>query len=487
MNNKYRIIINALIAMLLFSACSVKQSDTKTVFYNQLIITGDVETELILDMFTDTIPFQELNMDNETFLSFNLSSLLSYYDFDEADYDVLFTSNDGIKNKLSGGFEFINLYLSSTGWNVVGTDFPSALGLKNLKSIVLIKNTSDWSDSTNIITPFENRISLTPGKMHLMDLEILNCFEGTTTKNSSTMETYAAIQVLPLNKLIPIATPAVVMTRDGGYYPMEIDGYLQLQGNRLNYVDPNKRLVLFDVVGIIEQPPVKSIMDTYHDALQFIDMNERVMVIYIDGFSYGQYNYAVATSHMPFMSDLSKAEMAVAVFVPVTNSGMAAMLTGQPPNINGIKDRNNRNPKIETIFDYLISNEKSSMLIEGNASILNLNTNTVLNPDLNNNGHTDDEVFKSAVENMNGIDYFMVHFHGLDDSGHTYGDLASETMAKLLEIDSYVEALVSLWDGMVIITSDHGMHSTETGGFHGLFIYEDMIVPYIITEGGIQE
>jgi hypothetical protein len=40
---------------------------------------------------------------------------------------------------------------------------------------------------------------------------------------------------------------------------------------------------------------------------------------------------------------------------------------------------------------------------------------------------------------------------------------------------------------MVIITSDHGMHSTDTGGYHGVFRYEDMIVPYIITEGGIGE
>jgi predicted AlkP superfamily pyrophosphatase or phosphodiesterase len=193
----------------------------------------------------------------------------------------------------------------------------------------------------------------------------------------------------------------------------------------------------------------------------------------------------VENNQMPFMGNLSKAEMALSVYRPVTNSGMAAMLTGQPPHVNGISDRSNRDPKVETIFDYLHLNGKSSMLIEGNTSILNLNTNTLLNPDRNNNGHTDDEVYESAVENMNDVDFLMVHFHGLDDSGHTYGDFAKETMTKLLEIDGYVESLVSLWDGMVIITSDHGMHSTDTGGYHGVFRYEDMIVPYIITEGGI--
>lgn len=487
MNKKNGIFVSVLIFLLLLSACSIEQPSAKPTFHNQLIITGDVEIELILDKSTDALPIQELKMDNETYLSFNLTSLLSYYDFTEEDYDVLFVAHDGMKNKISEGFELINLYLSDTGWNVYAPDFPPTIALKNLKSVVFIKNSPDLSDSINIISSSENRLSLTPGKMHLMNLELLNYFDGLSTKNNNSMEAYKVREVTPINKLIPIGTPIVLMTRDGGYYNMESDGYLELQGNRLNYLNPNKRLVIFDIIGIIEQPPKKSIMDAYQDSLRFIGMNEKVMVILIDGFSFGQYNYAVANNQMPFMRSLNKAEMALSVFRPVTNSGMAAMLTGKPPHINGIIDRSSRDPKVETIFDYLNSNGKPSMLIEGTSSILNLNTDTVLNPDQNNNGYTDDEVFESAIKNINNVDFFMVHFHGLDDSGHTHGDLAEETMTKLLEIDGYVESLVSLWDGMVIITSDHGMHSTDTGGYHGEFRYEDMIVPYIITEGGIGE
>ena len=487
MNTKSKFFIQALIILLLLTACSVEQLDSNPIFYNQLIITGDVETELNLNMFTDTIPLKEFKQENGTFLSFNLTSLLSFYEYNVDDYEVLFISNDGMKNKVAEGFDLINIYLSETGWNVYAPDFPPTIALKNLKSVVFVKNNPDLSDSINIITSSENRFSLTPGKMHLMNLEIYNYFDGSSTKNTNSMEAYKVREVLPLNKLIPMGTSTVVMTRDGGYYPMESDGYLELQGNRLNYLNPNKRLVIFDIVGIIEQPSNKSIMDAYHDALQFINMNEKVMVIYIDGFSFGQYNYAVENNLIPFMSHLEKVEMALSVFRPVTNSGMAAMLTGQPPNVNGIADRSKRDPKVETIFDYLNSNGKSSMLIEGNASILNLNTNTILNPDQNNNGYTDDEIYYSAVEHINSVDYFMVHFHGLDDSGHSYGSFAYETMNKLLEIDGYVESLVSLWDGMVIITSDHGMHNTDTGGYHGVFRYEDMIVPYIITEGGMRE
>ncbi|PKM69533.1 MAG: hypothetical protein CVU93_03265, partial [Firmicutes bacterium HGW-Firmicutes-18] len=363
--------------------------------------------------------------------------------------------HDSMKNVVDEGFELIYLYLSATGWNVYAPNLPPTIALKNLSSVVLIKNNPDFSDGFNIITTTENKFSLTPGQMHLMNLEPFNDFDGSSTKNNSSMETNEVREVTPLNILIPIGTPIILMTRVGGYHPMESDGYLELQGNRLNYLNPNKRLVIFDVIGIIEQPPDKSIMDVYHDALQYIEMNKKVMVIYIDGFSYGQYNYAVVNNKMPFMGNLNKVEMALSVFRPVTNSGMAAMLTGQPPYINGISDRSNRNPKGGTIFDFLHLNGKSSMLIEGNTSILNLNTNTVLNPDRNNNGHTDDEVYESAVENMNDVDFLMVHFHGLDDLGHTYGDFDKKTMTKLSQIDGYVESLVSLWDGMVIITSDH--------------------------------
>ena len=487
MNKKKIMLIFVLSMLLMFAACGAEKPNVKAVFNHQLIITGDVENELVLKTRNDDISMADLRIDDESYLSFNLTSLFTYYEFFEEDYDVLFVSHDGMKNKVSDGFDLINLYISDTGWNVYAPYFPPTIALKNLKSVVLIKKNPDLSHGINIISPTENRLSLTPGKMHLMNLELFNYFDGTSTKNNNSMDAYKVKEVIPMSRLLPIGTSIVIMTRDGKYYPMESIGYLELQGNRLNYLNPNKRLVIFDIVGIIEQPPVKSIMDAYHDALHIINTNKKVMVIYIDGFSFRQYEHAIKNNHLPFMGKLETPEKALAVYKPVTNSGMAAMLTGQPPHMNGISDRNNRNPLVDTIFDHLSGLGKSSMLIEGNASILNLNTETVLNPDVNNNGYTDDEVYNSAKQNMSDIDYLMVHFHGLDDWGHSYGDLTLETMSKLVEIDSYVDALVALWDGIVIITSDHGMHSSDLGGDHGVFRYEDMIVPYFITKGGMHK
>ena len=54
----------------------------------------------------------------------------------------------------------------------------------------------------------------------------------------------------------------------------------------------------------------------------------------------------------------------------------------------------------------------------------------------------------------------LVHSHSIDDAGHTYGDFHERTMAEIKLIDGYVERLVKAWDGRVIITADHGMHTT---------------------------
>jgi hypothetical protein len=276
----------------------------------------------------------------------------------------------------------------------------------------------------------------------------------------------------------------ILMTYEGGYYKIINTGILSVENNQINYIDNEKNILYEKVAGIIVDPPSLSIMDVYNDSINFITNNQKVLVIYVDGLSFEQYNYAISNNLTPFISTLPNALPALSVYKPVTNSGFAAMLTGQPPYKNGILDRSYREPQIETIFDYLSSIEKKSILIEGNINILSLNTDVILNIDTDKDGYTDNEVFNSAMNKMHNIDFCLVHFHGLDDAGHTYGPFAEKTMAKLTEIDNYIETLVDNWTGKVIITSDHGMHKTEEGGNHGDFRYEDLIVPYLLTEGG---
>ncbi|MFA7215632.1 MAG: alkaline phosphatase family protein, partial [Bacillota bacterium] len=159
-------------------------------------------------------------------------------------------------------------------------------------------------------------------------------------------------------------------------------------------------------------------------------------------------------------------------------------LTGGLPSENGVHTRKEMDISTPSIFEYAKKRGKSSVLVEGNIKILNLEIEPILNIDKNSNGSADDEIRDKALEKMNeGQNLMVVHFHGIDDSGHNYGDLSFQTMERIKLTDGYVKELVYRWDGRVIITADHGMHSTSEGGSHGEFRYEDMVVPYIICEG----
>ena len=77
----------------------------------------------------------------------------------------------------------------------------------------------------------------------------------------------------------------------------------------------------------------------------------------------------------------------------------------------------------------------------------------------------------------------LVHFHSIDDAGHSYGDISPKTLGQIKIVDGYVRELVEDWSGKVIIVADHGMHAEGDAGGHGQFRYEDLIVPYITAEG----
>jgi len=286
-----------------------------------------------------------------------------------------------------------------------------------------------------------------------------------------------------ISDILNISDKSIIMTYDGGYYPLEIDGTLYSETEGVNFKNTDGKKLYENVVGIINSPPKISVMDVYHESKTLIKDN-KVMVIYIDGWGWHQYEYLKENYKELYTSKINGFKKALTVYKPVTNSGYAAMITGQPPYKNGILNRDYREVKVETIFQYIQEIDKRAVLIEGNSNIITTGLNPILNLDTNESGSNDDEVFNSAIENIENTDYLFVHFHGFDDFGHTYGPFGDKTVDKFIEIDNYVENLVSKWEGKIIITTDHGMHEVEDGGSHGEFRCEDMIVPFGIFEGG---
>jgi predicted AlkP superfamily pyrophosphatase or phosphodiesterase len=79
-------------------------------------------------------------------------------------------------------------------------------------------------------------------------------------------------------------------------------------------------------------------------------------------------------------------------------------------------------------------------------------------------------------------DLLWIHFHGIDDAGHTHGPGASAEQAAVAGVDAAVgEVLATLPSRtLVLVFADHGMHAVEEGdrsGNHGHLIARDMLVP----------
>ena len=220
----------------------------------------------------------------------------------------------------------------------------------------------------------------------------------------------------------------------------------------------------------------------YYDSLGYLERDERVMVVLLDGFSYEQYKVVEERGLVNYLNKYFVREV-LSVYTPVTNAGFAAILTGETPDINGIHNRDNRAMKIASIFDYTLKNNKKAILIEADMKILNTEIEPELNLDMNKDGDIDDEIYQSTLEaSKEDYDLIFVHFHGIDNRGHAYGPKSNKSLEYIKKIDEYLKEISQVWDGPMIISSDHGMHDEEDRGNHGKCLYEDMVIPYFHKE-----
>ncbi|HHX44654.1 MAG TPA: PglZ domain-containing protein [Chloroflexi bacterium] len=216
---------------------------------------------------------------------------------------------------------------------------------------------------------------------------------------------------------------------------------------------------------------------------------ERAVFIFIDGLGYRRYAAARERSLMPYLDSLGQPHLALGVYPSVTRVTSAAFLTGAMPAVNGVRSRNVRATDAETLLDVLVANGLTSVSVEGDSLAFNMrNTDVVLSGDRDGNGHTDDNTFANAMDVIatRMPDFLWVHFHGIDDLGHTYGPDAVEVDRKMTEVDGYVREMVNaLPEGtLVIIGADHGMHAvSEDGrqGNHGTLQPADILVPLWVT------
>ncbi|MGI5838680.1 MAG: alkaline phosphatase family protein [bacterium] len=449
-----------------------------------MTIIGDVATVVIVRDYTDLEP-QEIKLEDRTLQGVPAAAVLELAEPSQP-VSITLVGDDRHTARISAA-DLKDSYFVKTaenGWEFVSRVFPINTAIKRIKNIIV---EGDGTSGFNVITPARNVCRLSPGKLLGGNHEIVFYEEGRSARTidgqeyaGTVLTQHAGIRVGDLDGLETEEKIAAVGL-DGSLTAVGREDFLEARGNQicLNRFDHSTPLAL---AGLVAGPPERSVTDAYHQALALIGQGEKVMIVYVDGLSYEQFRRAKESGAVPNLA-LGKAERAMSVYLPVTNCCFAAMLTGEYPDVNGVHSRKDREPLVPTILDVLQEQQKKAAIIEGQINILKVNGEIVLNTDKNGNGINDDDIFNCAAGYLSrDYDYLMVHFHGVDDAGHSYGPEAGEYHRHLQLLDGYIGQLREGWTGKIIVLSDHGMHRTEDGGSHGEFRSEDMFVPYIVYE-----
>jgi hypothetical protein len=210
-----------------------------------------------------------------------------------------------------------------------------------------------------------------------------------------------------------------------------------------------------------------------------------VLLLFLDGFGYLRYIEARDAGLTPTLAALGEPQIGLSEYPPSTALASAVIVSGAPPAINGTVIRGTRTTDAETLFDVATQAGLRAVAVEGNALAFNLrNAETTLSGDRDNNGSTDDNVLANALAVLaEGMpDILWVHFHGIDDVGHTYGPNTPEDSAAIAYVDAAVGNILAALppDTLALIFADHGMHHVQEEGRlgnHGNLIARDMLVP----------
>jgi hypothetical protein len=216
---------------------------------------------------------------------------------------------------------------------------------------------------------------------------------------------------------------------------------------------------------------------------------ERVALIFMDGFGYVRYTEALEEGLIPHLGAFGEPLLGLTTYPPITSVSTASLLTGSPPEVHGVNRRGIRITEVETLFDVATSAGLETVAVEGDSLAFNLRgADLQLSADLDSNGSTDDNVLQNALGVLaeGAPDLLYVHFHGIDDAGHTYGPGAPEECAAILEEDTAVGQIVELLPSgtLIVIFADHGMHEVDEegrSGNHGQLVERDMFIPIFLV------
>ena len=455
-----------------------------------LKIVGDVTESVTLENPNRMARFEKISYDGKKYRAIKLVDIISKAKPVGKPCQLYLVGSDGFTSSFKAE-RLEKCYIAFTaqnGWEAINLKHPVNSNTKALQEIIVVSDSSDgsaWDFAFTVINQDTELVSVTPGQLHTRALTEYPYPEGTAAveNEGQTYETsvYTKRKVFPLSDLTPAGEEDMILVVGAGgeHRWVENRGCFELKENHVNYLQINERSRVEKVKGVIINPPATAITDTYYDARHFLESGARVLVLVLDGFNYRQYAYAVDNGYAPFLKKTGKAVKATGVYPPADNVWLAAMVTGKPPEENGIITGNAQDLKVPSLFAVADKLQKKALLLQAGQKTLNTETEPVLCSDENANATADDELYTMTLANMDkDYDLLMVRFQDIAANGERYGRTAAQTMDAVAAIDRYLEEIVNRWPGKVIVTAGAGTQPGDPAGAHGEFSCETMFAPY---------
>lgn len=282
--------------------------------------------------------------------------------------------------------------------------------------------------------------------------------------------------------------------------------YLKLGKNGFQFIiDSENQIDAVQGLAIDIDYSIVDIAPTIYDSLGFSDwvtegteidfVNNtgftKTILFHLDGFGWRFWSNLSSLGLIELNSSILLNQPALTAYPSITNVATASMISGFWPASTGITTRQNHILNVETIFDIACENNFTTEIIEGNAGFLAIDADyESWLTDVDDSGTNDDEIFEKTIESLKSsrADLIFTHFHGIDDTGHSYGPYSSKWLAKVEQIFLYVNEILNYVDNetLIILTADHGMHTSDIVedyrvGIHGESCWEDMMIPIIIS------
>ena len=392
------------------------------------------------------------------------TNIRSINDFDELAKshlikNILFVAHDSTAVELCPqSISEVNLINKKGEWSITSESLPRSINLKKLIFVALESNFEE--NRLAVFEGTERQNHLTAYQRIKMDFEL----EGISEKDGYSIRKYSPNSLRPiLNLHLETKHDSLLVIFKSGkekvYHKDDLYNHISFRNTHWS--------ICSEILTIIWKAyPKESIYDIYpqiknHDLLS----SPPVLAILIDGLGFQMLEHSKTQNMGIYFEKLDIKPMRV-TYPPRT---MYALFTIG----NGFHLGQSQQQKDE-IFSNL--DFETGYLIQGDRSIYDSKYPTILHADKNNDGFIDGEIFETSKEYLKmDFDFMFVHFKSIDYTSHRFGPYSEATMRQIRIVSDYVENMIEGWKGTLYIFSDHGQHSADMQGHHGINKIEDMV------------